>query len=154
MIDHQPALLLDRQRSPGFKGLFFPFIIANKLSLFFLGFSTGKAGEACSPPEFLLPPKAHPKGETGRTGQCGQRRAERGHLFELLPCHPVVTAASVMKLVETTKPTAGRELERLGAAGVLAETTGNDRSFVHRRYLYRFRVGTELDGVSRTGRGC
>jgi Fic family protein len=69
-------------------------------------------------------------------------------LFELLPRHPVVTVASVMRLVETTKPTAGRAIELLVAAGVLVETTGKrrDRSFVYRSYLDRLRVGTELDG--------
>ncbi len=67
-------------------------------------------------------------------------------LFELLPRHPVVTIASVMKLVETTKPTAGRAVELLGTAGVLVETTGRkrDRSFVYQGYLDRLRVGTEL----------
>ncbi len=73
-------------------------------------------------------------------------------LFELLPRHPVVTVASVIRLVETTKPTAGRAIELLVAAGVLVETTGKrrDRSFVYRSYLDRLRVGTELDGVPRT----
>ena len=73
-------------------------------------------------------------------------------LFEMLPRHPVVTVASVMKFVETTKPTAGRAIELLVAAGVLAETTGKkrDRSFVYRGYLDRLRVGTELDDVQRT----
>jgi len=73
-------------------------------------------------------------------------------LFELLPRHPVVTVASVMKLVETTKPTAGRAIELLVAAGVLVETTGKkrDRFFVYRGYLDRLRVGTELDGAPRT----
>jgi Fic family protein len=68
-------------------------------------------------------------------------------LFELLPRHPVVTAASVMKLVKTTKPTAGRAIELLVAAGVLAETTGRkrDRSYVYQGYLDRLRVGTDLD---------
>jgi Fic family protein len=67
-------------------------------------------------------------------------------LFELLPRHPVVTVASVMKLVETTKPTAGRAIELLTAAGVLVETTGKkrDRSFVYQAYLDRLRVGTDL----------
>lgn len=67
-------------------------------------------------------------------------------LFELLPRHPVVSVASVMKLVDTTKPTAGRAIELLVAAGVLVETTGKkrDRSFVYRGYLDRLRVGTEL----------
>jgi hypothetical protein len=57
-----------------------------------------------------------------------------------------------MKLVETTKPTAGRAIELLVTAGVLVETTGKkrDRSFVYRGYLDRLRVGTELDGAERT----
>jgi Fic family protein len=68
-------------------------------------------------------------------------------LFELLPRHPVVTVASVMKLVETTKPTAGRAIELLANASVLVETTGKrrDRSYVYQGYLDRLRVGTELD---------
>jgi Fic family protein len=67
-------------------------------------------------------------------------------LFELLPRHPVVTAASVMTLVETSKPTAGKAIDLLVRAGVLAETTGKkrDRSFVYARYLEMLRVGTEL----------
>lgn len=75
-------------------------------------------------------------------------------LFELLPRHPVVTVASVMKFVETTKPTAGRAIELLVAAGVLVETTGKkrDRSFVYRSYLNRLRVGTELDAAQVFGR--
>jgi Fic family protein len=75
-------------------------------------------------------------------------------LFELLPRHPVVTVASAMKLVETTKPTAGRAIELLVTAGVLAETTGKkrDRSFVYRGYLDRLRVGTDLDVPRRSGR--
>lgn len=70
-------------------------------------------------------------------------------LFELLPRHPIVTVASVIKLVETTKPTASRAVELLAKAGVLVETTGKkrDRSFVYQRYLDRLRVGTELDSV-------
>lgn len=70
-------------------------------------------------------------------------------LFELLPRHPVLTVASVMKLVKTTKPTAGRAIELLAAAGVLVETTGKkrDRSFVYQAYLDRLRVGTELERV-------
>jgi Fic family protein len=72
-------------------------------------------------------------------------------LFELLPRHPVVTVASVMKVVDTTKPTAGRAIDLLVAAGVLVETTGKkrDRSFVYQSYLDRLRVGTELE-VPRT----
>jgi Fic family protein len=67
-------------------------------------------------------------------------------LFELLPRQPMLTVASVMKLLETTKPTAGRAVELLLSAGVLVETTGKkrDRSYVYRAYLDRLRVGTEL----------
>jgi Fic family protein len=75
-------------------------------------------------------------------------------LFEILPRHPMITAASVMRLVETSKPTAGRAIELLVEAGVLAETTGKkrDRSYVYRQYLDRLRVGTELDSPPRLGR--
>ena len=68
-------------------------------------------------------------------------------LFELLPRHPVVTVATVMRLVGTTKPTAGRAIETLVGAGILVETTGKRRarSFVYRAYLDRLRVGTELE---------
>jgi Fic family protein len=67
-------------------------------------------------------------------------------LFELLPRHPVVTVAAVMKLVGTTKPTAGRAIELLEAARVLAETTGKrrDRSYAYGRYLDLLCAGTEL----------
>jgi Fic family protein len=70
--------------------------------------------------------------------------------FELLPRHPIVTVASIMKLIETTKPTAGRAIELLASAGILVETTGRrrDRSFVYRAYLDRLRAGTELDPTS------
>jgi hypothetical protein len=59
-----------------------------------------------------------------------------------------------MRLVETSKPTAGRAIELLVEAGVLAETTGKkrDRSYVYRQYLDRLRVGTELDSPPRLGR--
>ena len=67
-------------------------------------------------------------------------------LFELLPRHPIVTVASAMRLLETTKPTAGKAVELLAAAGVLVESTGKkrDRSFAYRAYLDRLKVGTEL----------
>jgi hypothetical protein len=69
-----------------------------------------------------------------------------------LPRHPVVAVASVMKLVETTKPTAGRAIALLVTAGVLVETTGKkrDRSFVYQDYLDRLRVGTELERAPRS----
>ncbi|MCA9633213.1 MAG: Fic family protein [Myxococcales bacterium] len=69
-------------------------------------------------------------------------------LFELLPRHPVVSLASVTRLLNTTKPTAGRAIESLLAVGVLVETTGKkrDRTYVYERYLDRLRVGTDLGG--------
>jgi len=68
-------------------------------------------------------------------------------LFELLPRHPMVTVASAIKLIETSKPTATRAIETLIETGVLMETTGKkrDRSFAYRAYLDRLRTGTDLD---------
>ncbi|MCA2981682.1 MAG: Fic family protein [Myxococcaceae bacterium] len=67
-------------------------------------------------------------------------------LFELLPRHPIVTVASALKMLDTTKPTAGRAVELLVGAGVLIEMTGKrrDRSYAYREYLDRMKVGTEL----------
>lgn len=48
-------------------------------------------------------------------------------LFERLPRQPIVTIASVMKLLDTTKPTAGRAVDALVDAGVLVEATGRKR---------------------------
>jgi predicted transcriptional regulator len=68
-------------------------------------------------------------------------------LFELLPRHPVVTAATVQRLLETTKPTAGRAVEALSDAGVLVETTGKrrGRAYSYKAYLDRLREGTDLE---------
>jgi Fic family protein len=68
-------------------------------------------------------------------------------LFEQLPRHPLVSVASAMKLLDTTKPTAGRAIGVLVTAGVLVETTGKkrDRWFSYHAYLERLRVGTDLD---------
>ena len=54
-----------------------------------------------------------------------------------------------MKLVDTTKPTAGRAIELLVAANVLVKMTGRkrDRAYKYRRYLDRLPVGTELGGA-------
>jgi Fic family protein len=67
-------------------------------------------------------------------------------LFELLPSHPIVTIASAMALIGTSKPTAARAVEALVGAGILVERTGRkrDRSFAYQAYLDRLRVGTEL----------
>ena len=67
-------------------------------------------------------------------------------LFELLPEHPLVTIASAVKLLETTKPTATKAVGALVNAGVLVEGTGRprDRSFGYAAYLKRLVTGTEL----------
>jgi Fic family protein len=67
-------------------------------------------------------------------------------LFEVLPRHPVVTLASVVKLLETTKPTAASAVSWLERVGILAETTGRqrDRVFAYAAYLKRLRSGTDL----------
>ena len=67
-------------------------------------------------------------------------------LFELLPRHPIVTVASVIKLLDTSKPTARRAVALLVEAGVLVEQSGKkrDRSFAYSAYLDRLKVGTEL----------
>ena len=68
-------------------------------------------------------------------------------LFERLPRQPIVTVASAMKLLDTSKPTATRAIEVLAEIGILVETTGKkrDRSFAYRAYMERLRTGTELD---------
>lgn len=75
-------------------------------------------------------------------------------LFELLPRHPVVSIASVVRLLQTTKPTAARAIDTLAGAGVLIETTGKkrDRSYSYHAYLERLRIGTDLDVQRRSTR--
>jgi len=67
-------------------------------------------------------------------------------LFEALPRNPFVTVSLAMRLTGTTKPTAGRAIEALVAAGVLTQTSGRkrDRSWAYRAHLSRLQVGTEL----------
>lgn len=67
-------------------------------------------------------------------------------LFEALPRHPIITIASAVKLLDTSKPTAARAVETLVEAGVLREVTGRrrDRSFAYQGYLDLLRVGTDL----------
>jgi Fic family protein len=68
-------------------------------------------------------------------------------LMDRLPIHPVVTIPAVVKLLRTTKPTAGKAVQLLEKLGVLTETSGKqrDRTFAYARYLEKLRVGTEVD---------
>ena len=58
-------------------------------------------------------------------------------LFDLLPEHPMITLASVMELLGTTKPTAGKAIEALSQANIVHEITGKrrDRVYAYRAYL-------------------
>ena len=68
-------------------------------------------------------------------------------LLEQLPVHPVLTIPGVVKLLETTKPTAGKAVQLLEGIGILVETSGKrrDRTFAYKAYLERLRSGTELE---------
>lgn len=52
-------------------------------------------------------------------------------LFEQLPKHPIITAATAIELLETSKPTAGRAIDTLVEFGILVETTGKKRDRAH-----------------------
>ncbi len=67
-------------------------------------------------------------------------------LFERLPEAPVVTLASAMELLQTTKPTATKAIETLVKAGVLQETTGKKRDpvYAYHHYLAILTSDTEL----------
>jgi Fic family protein len=58
-------------------------------------------------------------------------------LLDLLPEHPIITLSIAMKLLKTTKPTAGKAIDTLYRTGVLNETTGRrrDRVYSYNAYL-------------------
>ncbi len=68
-------------------------------------------------------------------------------LFDQLPRRPIVTVASAIQLLKTTKPTATRAIDAMAKLGILIETTGKkrDRSFAYQTYLDRLKVGTDLE---------
>ena len=68
-------------------------------------------------------------------------------LIEQLPIHPVVSIPAVVKLLKTTKPTAGKAVQLLESLGVLTETSGKqrDRTFAYTAYVEKLRAGTEVD---------
>jgi Fic family protein len=72
-------------------------------------------------------------------------------LLELLPRRPVVTIPMLVKLLDTTKPTATKSIALLETLGILEETTGRkrDRTYRYVGYLDRLRAGTELIGPAR-----
>ena len=68
-------------------------------------------------------------------------------LFELLPLHPVVTMPGVVRMLQTTKPTAIKAIQILEKLKILSESSGRkrDRSFGYSVYLQKLRSGTDLD---------
>lgn len=85
--------------------------------------------------------------DRGRVLALGTTSIAALRLFELLPRHPIVNIAGVMRLLAATKPTASRAVEQLVSASVLAETSGKKRGrwFAYESYLDRLRAGTELE---------
>jgi Fic family protein len=77
----------------------------------------------------------------------GKASVVASRLFEELPRHPVVTTTGVVRLLETTKPTAAKAISLLEELGVVAETTGRRRyrTFSYAKYLDLLRVGTDLE---------
>jgi Fic family protein len=67
-------------------------------------------------------------------------------LFDLLPKHPMITLASTIEMLETTKPTAAKAIDALRQIGVLQEATGKrrDRIYVYRAYLNVLAEDTDI----------
>lgn len=67
-------------------------------------------------------------------------------MFGLLPEHPMVTIAAVVKLLKTSKPTAIKTIATLSKTGILHEITGKrrDRVFAYRNYLSVLSEDTEV----------
>ncbi len=74
-------------------------------------------------------------------------------LLDLLPEHPIVTLPRAMKLLATTKPTAGKAIDALSKAGILRETTGRqrDRIYAYDAYLKILREDTALPAETSAG---
>jgi Fic family protein len=68
-------------------------------------------------------------------------------LMEQLPLHPIVSIPTVVKLLKTTKPTAGKAVQLLESLRVLTETTGKqrDRTYAYAAYLEKLRAGTDIE---------
>lgn len=66
-------------------------------------------------------------------------------LLDLLPVHPIVVLPQVMKLLDTTTPTAAKAINILCTAGILHETTGKlrDRVYAYHDYLQVLTMDTQ-----------
>ena len=76
--------------------------------------------------------------DRARVLESGTPSVSAVRLFELLPPRPIVTVASVMRLLGASKPTATQAVETLVAAGVLVEATGKKRG---RSFAYHTKSG-------------
>ena len=56
--------------------------------------------------------------------------------FERLPDHPVITMPLVTRLLSTSRPTAGRAIEVLIKAGIVAEVGDRKRDRLYRYHGY------------------
>lgn len=67
-------------------------------------------------------------------------------LFELLPRHPILTVTRAVKLLDTSRPTAGKAVGLLERAKILSEITGRrrGRTYSYAGYLDLLRTGTEI----------
>lgn len=104
------------------------------------------AGRAAPPRSRLPGTSQYRYADRARLFAAGKASLVAARLFEELPRHPVVTITGVVKLLETTKPTAAKAIALLEEVGVLSETTGRkrDRTFSYAKYLDCLRIGTEL----------
>ncbi|HVN44271.1 MAG TPA: Fic/DOC family N-terminal domain-containing protein [Steroidobacteraceae bacterium] len=68
-------------------------------------------------------------------------------LMERLPMHPIVSIPTVVRLLKTTKPTAGKAVRVLESLHVLTETSGKqrDRTYAYAAYLEKLRAGTDIE---------
>ncbi|TMA86246.1 MAG: Fic family protein [Deltaproteobacteria bacterium] len=68
-------------------------------------------------------------------------------LLELLPRHPMVTIPAIVRLLDTSKPTAAKAVSVLERLDILKETTGRrrDRTYGYSAYMERLRAGTDLE---------
>lgn len=66
-------------------------------------------------------------------------------LMEMIPNHPIVTIPGIVRLLETSKPTAAKAVGVLESLGILRETSGRrrDRTFGYAAYLDR--LGANLE---------
>jgi hypothetical protein len=60
-------------------------------------------------------------------------------VFELLPSPPILTIASVMELLDITRPTAAKTSGGGRRGWILVETSGRKRDRIHGNARYRYR---------------